>query len=116
MPITFQQLLVGVPKEELAAALTVLKKITGTPIWERMFGGDEVALGHYVPFQLGTVRQASLQMAETAILKFMKDDPKFDVTESAQGHFGAFFEKDEKNKRGKSGPYAVWKAARAALS
>ena len=107
VPITFQQLLVGVPQEELAAALAVLKQITGTPIWERMFGGDEVALEHFVPFQLGTVLQASLQMAEAAILKFMKDEPKLDVTASSQGHFGAFFEKDVTNKRAKSGPYAA---------
>ena len=107
VPITFQQLLIGVPQKELVAALAVLKEITGTAIWARMFGAEEVALEHYVPFQLGTVLQASLQMAEAAILTFMEEDPKLDFTENAQGHFGAFFEKDEKNKRGKCGPYAA---------
>ena len=101
------------PPKELEAALAVLKEITGTTIWARIFGADEVVLEHYVPFQLGTVLQASLQMAETAIVAFMKEDSKLDATEKAQGHFGAFFEKDEKNKRGKSGPYAAWRAARA---
>ena len=108
VPLTFKELLVGVPPEELAAALSVLKELTGHTIWLRMFGADnDVALEHYVPFQLGSVLLASLQMAEVAIAAFIKADAKLDVGEKAQGQFGAFFERDQKHRSEKSGPYAT---------
>ena len=98
----------GVPPEELAAALSVLKELTGHTIWLRMFGADnDVALEHYVPFQLGSVLLASLQMAEVAIAGFIKADAKLDVAEKAQSQFGAFFERDQKHRSEKSGPYAA---------
>ena len=108
VPLTFKELLVGVPPEELSAALVVLKELTGHTIWLRMFGAEsDVAPEHYVPFQLGSVLLASLQMAEVAIAGFIKADAKLDVAEKAQSQFGAFFERDQKHRSEKSGPYAA---------
>ena len=107
IPITFEQLLCGVHPKDIVAALTVLKEITGTAIWERFFAQTEVVQAHYVPFQLGTVLQASLQMAEAAILVYSKEVKDLDFATKAQESFGAFYAADIKNKRQKSGPYTA---------
>ena len=104
IPITFSQLLIGVDNKFVDQALAVLKDITGKPIWERFFAQDEIVLGAYVPFQLGTVLQASLQMAEAALVEFGKD---YDFADAAQKSFGAYYAEDATNKRQRCGPYAA---------
>ena len=88
IPITFEQLLSGCDSKAVGAALAVLKDITGKMIWERFFAQDDIILGHYVPFLLGTVLQASLQMAEAALIEFGKD---YHFDAKAQESFGAYY-------------------------
>ena len=102
VPITFEQLLTGTPLDEMDAALITLKEATGETIWTRFYGKTGTASYDYVPFQLGTVLNASLARAGAMMEKLAEENKLQDLAKTS---FQGIRSSDEAAKRARTGPY-----------
>ena len=103
-PLTFGQLLAGTPDGQVDAAFLFVRNVAGEQIWARFFGGSTCFTEEYVPYQLGTILNASLHRAD-AILK--KCNKQHDVAQTSKAYFLEHRKTNDEAKRQRSGPYAA---------
>ena len=103
-PLTFGQLLAGTPDGQVEAAFQLVRNVAGTQIWSRFFGGATLLTEEYVPYQLGTILNATLQKAD-AVLK--KCNKQHDVALVSKNYFVEHKTADDALKRQRTGPYAA---------
>ena len=102
VPITFEQLLAGTPRDQLDNAFITLQQATGQTIWTRFYGQGQAESHNYVPFQLGVVLNASLARAGTK-LEELENGEK--LKKQAEKQFHSFSKKDDAAKKARTGPY-----------
>ena len=107
IPITYRQLLsgsAGTP-DELQEAFAILQEVAGEPIWKRLYAGADITTDVLVPFQLGSILQESLSLAETA-MKSYANIVCYTVQAAAQ--FKDIYDEDVEERKAKRGKYTPY--------